>query len=61
MLDHVPANNLFKLIVGEWIRKVSEIVNYICMTPRIRIDAERAGKLVLTTANIKNSFRRDCG
>jgi len=61
MLDHVPANDLFKLIVLEWIRKGSEIVNYICMTLRIRIDADRAGKLVLTTPNIKNAFLRDFG
>ena len=56
MLDYVTANDLFKLIVAERIRKVAEIVNDICMAQRIRIDADRAGKFVLTTANIKHSL-----
>jgi len=54
MLDHMPANYFFKLIVVEWIRKHSEIVNHICMTQTIRIDSDRAGKLILTTTDIKN-------
>ena len=60
MLDHMPANYFFKFIVGEWIRKDPEIVNHICMTQTIRIDADRAGKLILTATDIKDLFPRRC-
>ena len=60
VLDHVAANDLFKLIVAERIGKGSEIVNDVCMASRVRVDADRAGKLVLTTANIKNFFLSRC-
>ena len=56
VLNNVTTDNLFKFIVVERIRKVSQIVNYICMTQAIRIDADRAGKLVLTTADVENPF-----
>ena len=54
MFDHVTTNDLFELIVAERIRKGSEIVNDVSMAQRIRIDADRAGEFVLTTANIKH-------
>ena len=56
VLDHVTTNDLFKLIVAEWIRKGAEIVNDVCVASRICIDADRAGKFVLTAADIKNFF-----
>lgn len=58
VLDDVATNDLFKLIVAEWIWKGPEIVNDICMAQRIRIDAKRAGKFVLATADIENCFFR---
>ena len=54
VLDHMTANDLFKLIVAERIRECSEIVNDVCMASRVRVDADRAGKFVLTTTNIKD-------
>ena len=56
MLDHVAANDLFKLIVVKRIWKGSEIVNDVCMTQRVCIDANCAGKLVLTAADIEHTF-----
>ena len=54
MFDDVTTNDLFKLIVTEWIRKGSQIVNDIRMTPWICIDTNCTRKLVLTTPDIKN-------
>src|ERR1043165_7698288 len=54
MLDNVTANDLVEFVVGERIWKRSEIVNDICVTQAIRIDADRTGKLVLTTPDIEN-------
>lgn len=56
MLDDVAANDLFKLVIGERVWEGAEIVNYICMTQTIRVDADRAGKLILTTTDIENLF-----
>ena len=54
VFDDMPANYFFEFIIGERIGKDSEIVNHICMTQTIRIDPDRAGKLVLTTTDVKN-------
>src|ERR1051326_5802821 len=54
MLDNVTANDLVEFVVGERIWKRSEIVNDICVTQAIRIDADRTGKLVLPTPDIEN-------
>ena len=54
MLDHVTTNYLFKLIISEWIWKRSEIMNDVSVTQKVRIDTDRAGKLVLTTTNVEN-------
>src|SRR5689334_16378947 len=56
MLDYMATNNLFKLIVAEWKRKDAEIVNHVSVAARIRVDANRAGKLVLATAYVQNSL-----
>lgn len=58
MLDHMSTNDLFKLVVSEWIWKRSEIVNNIGMTQTIRVDTNRAGKLVLTTTYVEDLFLR---
>ena len=58
MLDNVTTNYFFKLIISERVGKNSEIVNDICMTRSIRVDTDRAGKLVLTTTNIKDFLLR---
>lgn len=54
MFDHMATNDLFKFIVSEWVWKRSEIVNDISMAQAVRIDADRSGKLILTTTDIKN-------
>src|ERR1051326_1077054 len=56
MLDNVTANDLVEFVVGERIWKRSEIVNDICVTQAIRIDADRTGKLVLTTPDIETLY-----
>ena len=56
VFDHMPANDLVKLIVRERIRKDSEIVNDVSMTARVRVDADCARKLVLTTTDVENSL-----
>lgn len=58
VLDDVTTNDLFEFVVRERIRKRSQIVNDVCMTSTISIDADRAGKLVLTTADVENLFLR---
>jgi len=54
VLDHVTTNNLFEFVVGKRIRKRAEIVDHISVTQTIRIDADRAGKFILTTTDIEN-------
>jgi hypothetical protein len=54
MLDNMTANYFFEFIIVERIRKDSEIVNHICMTQTIRVDADRAGKFILTTTDVEN-------
>ena len=54
VLDHVTTNDLFKLVIGERVWKRSEIVNDISVTQAIRIDADRSGKLILTTTNVED-------
>ena len=56
MLDHMATNYFFKFIVSEWVGIGSEIVNHVCVTRAVRVDADRSGKLVLTTAYVKNFF-----
>src|SRR5215213_9388724 len=56
VLYHVTADDLFKLVIMERIRKDSEIVNDVSMTSRIHIDTDRAGKFVLATADVQNSL-----
>ena len=58
MFNDVTANDLFEFIVGEGIRKHSQIMNHICMTQSIRIDTDRSRKLVLTTTDIKDLLLR---
>jgi len=53
VLDHMTTNNFLEFVIGKRIGKRTEIVNHIRMTQTIRIDADRAGKLVLTTTNIE--------
>ena len=54
VLDHMTANNFFEFIISKRIWKRAEIVNHIRVTQTIRIDADRAGKFVLTTTDIEN-------
>ena len=56
VLDDVAANDLFEFVVRERIWKRSQIVNDVCVTQTISIDADRAGKFVLTTADVENLF-----
>ena len=57
MLDYVITNDLFKLVVGEWIGKNTKVVNNVGMTTGIGVDADRAGKFILATAYVQNSLR----
>src|ERR1700752_347735 len=54
VLDNMPANYFSKFIIVERIRKHSEIMNHVCMTQRIGIDPDCAGKFVLTTTDIED-------
>ena len=54
MLDYVATNDLVKLIISEWVRKRSEIVNDISMTSSICVDTDRSGKFVLTTTYVED-------
>ena len=54
MLDDVVTDDLFKFIVAERIGKGAEIVNDICVAARVCVNADRAGKFVLTAADVKN-------
>ena len=56
MLDHVTTNDLIEFVVSERIWTRAEIVNHVCMTQTIRVDADRAGKFVLTTTDIEDLF-----
>ena len=58
MLDYMPANYLVKFIVSKRVWKDSQVVNDICMTRSICVDTDGAGKLVLTTSDIKYLFLR---
>ena len=49
-------NNLVKLTISERIWNDAQIVNHVCLSPRIGIDTGSAWKLVLAAANVKNSF-----
>ena len=53
VLDHVTTNDLVEFIVGERIRKDAEIVNDVRMTARVRVNTDRAGKLILTTSDVQ--------
>ena len=57
MFDHMPANNLFKLVITERVRKDAEVVDHVGMAARIRIDADGAGEFILATAYVQNSLR----
>jgi len=54
VLDDVATNYLFEFIISERVWKRSEIMNHISVTHAIRIDADRSGKLVLTTTNVED-------
>jgi len=56
VLDHVTTNDLFEFVISERIWIGAKIVNYICVTQTIRVDADRAGKFVLTTTDIEDLF-----
>ena len=58
MFDHMTANDLFKFVISERVRKVAEIVNDVSVTRTVRVDADRSGELVLTTTDIENFFLR---
>ena len=55
VLDHVTTNDLVEFIVCERIRNDAEIVNDVCVTARVRIDTDRAGKFILTTPDVQYS------
>ena len=55
VLDHVTTNDLVELIVSERIRNDAQIMNDVGVTPRVRIDTDRAGKLVLATTDVEDA------
>ena len=58
VLDDVKTDYLFEFVVAKRIWEGAEIVNDISMAQSIRVDTDRAGKLILTTANVENLFLR---
>ena len=58
VLDDVATNYLFEFIVRKRIWERAEIVNDVSMAQSIRVDTDRAGKLILTTADVENLFLR---
>src|SRR4030095_9604356 len=54
MFNDVTAQDLFKLIVVEWIREDAKIVNDVGVATRVRVDADGTGQFVLTAANIQD-------
>ena len=56
VFDHMPADYLFKLVVGKGKRKDAEIVNDIGMTAWVGVDADRAGEFILATTYVQNSL-----
>ena len=58
VLDDVATNYLFEFIVRKRIGERAEIVNDVSMAQSIRVDTDRAGKLILTTADVENLFLR---
>jgi len=55
VLDHMTANNLVELVIIKRIRKDTEVVNDVGVTARVRVDADGAGKLILTTPDVQYS------
>ena len=58
MFNYVATNNFIKLAICEGIRNDAEIVNYICLGPRIGIDTDRTRMFILTTADVENPWGR---
>ena len=56
VLDHVTTKDLFEFVIGKRIWKRTEIVDDVCMTATVRIDADSAGKFILTATDIENLF-----
>ena len=61
VLDHVTTNDLVELIVSERIWNDAEIMNDVGVTARVRIDTDRAGKLVLATTDVQYASRNRSG
>jgi hypothetical protein len=57
MLGDVTADNLVEFIICKGVRKNPEIVNHICMSFGVCVNANRARRLVPPTTHIKHSLR----
>jgi len=55
VLDYMTANNLVELVIIKRIRKDTKIVKDVGVTAWVRVDADGAGKLILTTPDVQNS------
>ena len=60
VLDDVTTDDLVELVVVKRIGKDAQVMNEIGLSSRIRVDTDRARKLVLPTSYVQNSYR-DCG
>ena len=60
MFDNVATYYLIEFVVPKRIRKESKIVNDVGLSPRVRVDADRAGKFILAAADVQN-LSRDFG
>src|SRR6266478_4873941 len=60
MLDHVAADYFVELVIIEWVRKVSQVMYEVCLSPWIRIDTDGAGKFILPASYIQD-FSRGVG
>jgi hypothetical protein len=56
VFDHMPTNDLVKFVVRKRIRNGAQIVNYIRLSPRIRVNTDSPGIFVLAAANVESSF-----
>jgi hypothetical protein len=57
VLDDVTTDDLVELVVVKGIGEDTQVMNEIGLSSRIRVDTDRARKLVLPTPYVQNSYR----
>jgi len=54
VLDHLIADEQIKLVVGEWVWHVVQVVDDIGPGARVIVEADAAGRLMLAAADVEN-------